>query len=56
MATSTSTMKSFMNALEQYKNDTTTSGIAILDHAVRAVSRFNIYSAVKSTVFRRYHF
>ena len=41
MATSTSTMKSFMNALEQYKNDTTTSGIAILDHAVRAVSRFN---------------
>ena len=41
MATSTSTMKSFMNALEQYKNDTTTSGIAILDHAVRAVSGFN---------------
>ena len=41
MATSINTMKSFMNALEQYKNDTTTSGIAILDHAVRAVSRFD---------------
>ena len=41
MAASTSTMKSFMNALEQYKNDTTTSGIAILDRAVRAVSGFN---------------
>ena len=41
MAKSTSTMKSFMDVLAQYKNDTTTSGIAILDHAVRAVSGFS---------------
>ena len=45
MAKSTSTMKSFMDVLAQYKNDTTTSGIAILDHAVRAVSRFNSLQA-----------
>ncbi len=51
MAISTSTMKSFMNALEQYKNDTTTSGIAILDHAVRSVSRFgNLQAAIDSFV------
>ncbi|HCB94156.1 MAG TPA: hypothetical protein DEP57_10205 [Selenomonas sp.] len=40
MATSIETMKAFMNVLKQYAYDTTTSGITILDNAVRAVSRF----------------
>ena len=51
MAKSTSTMKSFMDVLAQYKNDTTTSGIAILDHAVRAVSQFDsLQDAIKAFV------
>ena len=51
MATSIETMKSFMNVLKQYANDTTTSGITILDNAVRAVSRFNgLQDAINSFV------
>ncbi len=41
MATAVETMKKFMDVLKGYSNDTTTSGIVILDNAVRAVSRFN---------------
>ena len=51
MATSIETMKTFMNVLKQYANDTTTSGITILDNAVRAVSRFaGLQDAVNSFV------
>lgn len=51
MATSIETMKSFMNVLKQYANDTTTSGITILDNAVRAVSRFDgLQDAINSFV------
>ncbi len=51
MATSIETMKSFMNVLKQYANDTTTSGIAIMDQAVRAVSRFgSLQEAIGSFV------
>ena len=51
MATSIETMKSFMNVLKQYANDTTTSGIAILDNAVREVTRFgSLQEAINSFV------
>lgn len=51
MATSIETMKSFMNVLKQYAYDTTTSGITMLDNAVRAVSRFTgLQDAVNSFV------
>ena len=33
-------MKNFFNVLKLYANDTTTSGITMLDNAVRTVSRF----------------
>ena len=51
MATSIETMKSFMNVLKQYANDTVTSGIAILDNAVREVTRFgSLQEAINSFV------
>ena len=40
MSTSVDTMKNFFNVLKLYANDTTTDGVAILDHAVRTVSHF----------------
>ena len=44
-------MKSFMNVLKLYANDTTTSGIAILDRAVRETTRFsNLQEAIDSFV------
>ena len=41
MSTSVNTMKNFFNVLKLYANDTTTDGIAILDHAVKTVSHFS---------------
>ena len=41
MSTSTDTMKNFMNVLKLYSYDTTTDGLAILDHAIRTVSHFS---------------
>ena len=40
MSTSVDTMKNFFNVLKLYANDTTTDGVAILDHAVKTVSHF----------------
>ena len=40
MSTSVNTMKNFFNVLKLYANDTTTDGVAILDHAVKTVSHF----------------
>lgn len=40
MSTSVDTMKNFFNVLKLYANDTTTSGVAILDHAIRTTTRF----------------
>ncbi len=41
MSTSVDTMKNFFNVLKLYAYDTTTDGVAILDHAVRTVSHFS---------------
>jgi len=50
MSTSVETMKNFFNVLKLYANDTTTSGVAILDHAIRTTTRFaGLHDAV-------YHF
>ena len=40
MSTSVETMKNFFNILKLYSNDTTTSGVAMLDHAIRTTTRF----------------
>ena len=40
MSNSVDTMKNFFNVLKLYSQDATTSGITILDHAVRTVSHF----------------
>ncbi len=40
MSTSVETMKNFFNVLKLYANDTTTDGVAILDHAIRTTTRF----------------
>ena len=51
MATAVETMTQFMDVLKRYSNDTTTSGITILDNAVREVSRFNsLQEAIDSFV------
>ena len=40
MSTSVDTMKNFFNILKLYANDTTANGVAVLDHAIRATTRF----------------
>ena len=40
MSTSVDTMKNFFYVLKLYANDTTTNGVAILDHAIRTTTRF----------------
>lgn len=40
MSTSVDTMKNFFNVLKLYANDTTANGVAVLDHAIRATTRF----------------
>ena len=40
MSTSVDTMKNFFNVLKLYANDTTANGVAVLDNAVRATTRF----------------
>ena len=40
MSTSVDTMKTFFNVLKLYANDTTTNGVAILDHAIRTTTHF----------------
>ncbi|MBR1806642.1 MAG: hypothetical protein IJ774_09710, partial [Selenomonadaceae bacterium] len=40
MSTSVDTMKNFFNVLKLYANDTTTDGVAILDHAVKTTTHF----------------
>ena len=40
MSTSIDTMKNFFNVLKLYANDTTANGVAVLDNAVRATTRF----------------
>lgn len=51
MATAVETMTNFMNALTKYSNDTTTSGVAILDEAVKETTRFNgLQDAINSFV------
>ncbi len=40
MSTSVDTMKNFFNVLKLYANDTTTHGVAILDHAIRTTTHF----------------
>ena len=51
MATAVETMKDFMNVLTWYSNDTTTSGVAILDEAVKETTRFNgLQDAINSFV------
>ncbi|MBO6305730.1 MAG: hypothetical protein J6M62_11760 [Selenomonadaceae bacterium] len=51
MATAVETMTKFMNALTKYSNDTTTSGVAILDEAVKETTRFNgLQDAINSFV------
>ena len=40
MSTSVDTMKNFFNVLKLYANDTTTDGVAILDHAIRTTTHF----------------
>ena len=52
MSTSTDTMKNFFNVLKLYAYDETTDGVAILDHAVRTVSRFSsLQDAVNNFVY-----
>ena len=52
MSTSTATMTNFMNVLKLYAYDTTTDGVAILDHAVRTVSHFSsLRDAVDNFVY-----
>ena len=51
MATAVETMTQFMDVLKRYSNDTTTSGVTILDNAVREVSSFNsLQDAINSFV------
>ena len=40
MSTSVDTMKNFFNVLKLYAYDNTTSGVAILDHAIRTTTHF----------------
>ncbi len=52
MSAANATMTNFMNVLKLYAYDTTTDGIAILDHAVRTVSRFSsLRDAVDNFVY-----
>ena len=52
MSTSVDTMKNFFNVLKLYANDTTTDGVAILDHAVKTVSHFaSLQDAVNHFVY-----
>ena len=52
MSTSTDTMKNFFNVLKLYAYDETTDGVAILDHAVKTVSRFSsLQDAVNNFVY-----
>lgn len=51
MSNSVDTMKNFFNVLKLYANDTTTDGVAILDHAIRTTTRFaGLHDAVNNFI------
>ncbi|MBR1805191.1 MAG: hypothetical protein IJ774_02265 [Selenomonadaceae bacterium] len=52
MSNSVDTMKNFFNVLKLYANDTTTDGVAILDHAVKTTTHFaSLQDAVNHFVY-----
>ena len=52
MSNSVDTMKNFFNVLKLYANDTTTDGVAILDHAIRTTTHFaGLQDAVNHLVY-----
>ena len=51
MSTSVDTMKNFFNVLKRYSDNTTIDGVTVLDHAVKATTRFgNLQDAIDNFV------